>query len=296
MFGRLYNRSIGTFTHEQKNFLLKQYTAVPAKNRRLLFYLFDTNKRYKSVCGVNAFVKRDRRSVEALGDLVGDVVERSAIKRACENPDARESKALLRKYLKHFRFAGKDISYGPMEMAKLKSYVLESCNRYGPCSSFLTLSFSEPNNTRGLRATFRTIDNTKFPATFHSGCEFGNTPEAFMDKIRAASYRTSSGDIQVPSEDLTEPRRADMVRDNPVAFVSESKAMIYDVMALLLGIAPEDIYAESEGDSRRITRYFKLNKGVNGYCQAILGVVEDHAKGTLHYHLLFFGGLSPYLL
>ena len=296
MFGRAYHRSTGTFSFDQKNHLLKQYTAIPAKNRRLLFYLFDTIKRYKSICGVNAYVKRDRQSVKALGALIGDAFERSTIKRAAKNPDDAESKAVLNKYLKHLRFAGKDIAYGPMEMAKLKSYVLESCNRYGPCSSFLTLSFSEPNNTRGLRATFSTIDNAKFPATFHDGCEFGSTPGEFMANIRAASCRASSGEIPAANQDLTELRRANMVKNNPVAFVSESKAMIYDVLALLLGISPEDVFGETEGDSRRTTRYFKVNKGVNGHCQAILGVVEDHAKGTLHYHLLFFGGLSPYLL
>ena len=82
MFGRVYHRSTGTFSFDQKNHLLKQYTAIPAKNRRLLFYLFDTIKRYKSICGVNAYVKRDRRSVEALGALIGDAAERSTIKRA----------------------------------------------------------------------------------------------------------------------------------------------------------------------------------------------------------------------
>ena len=182
MFGRAYHRSTGTLSFDQKNHVLKQYTAIPAKNRRLLFYLFDTIKRYKSICGVNAYVKRDRRSVEALGALIGDAAERSTIKRAAENPDDKESKAVLHKYLKHLRFAGKDIAYGPMEMAKLKSYVLESCNRYGPCSSFLTLSFSEPNNTRGLRATFSTVDNSKFPATFHDGCEFGSNPRRVHGK------------------------------------------------------------------------------------------------------------------
>ena len=29
---------------------------------------------------------------------------------------------------------------------------------------------------------------------------------------------------------------------------------------------------------------------------AYIGVVKDHAKGTLHYHILLYGGLSPYLL
>ena len=63
-------------------------------------------------------MKRDRRSVEALGALIGDAVERNTIKRAAKNPDDAKSKAVLRKYLKHLRFAGRDIAYRPMEMAK----------------------------------------------------------------------------------------------------------------------------------------------------------------------------------
>ena len=37
-------------------------------------------------------------------------------------------------------------------------------------------------------------------------------------------------------------------------------------------------------------------KGVLGHGLSLLAVVEDHAKGTLHYHLLFFGGLTPFVL
>jgi hypothetical protein len=28
----------------------------------------------------------------------------------------------------------------------------------------------------------------------------------------------------------------------------------------------------------------------------MVGVIEDHARGTVHFHLLFYGGLTPYLL
>ena len=33
-----------------------------------------------------------------------------------------------------------------------------------------------------------------------------------------------------------------------------------------------------------------------GHALGYVGVVEDHAKGTLHYHLLIMGGLTPHLL
>ena len=29
---------------------------------------------------------------------------------------------------------------------------------------------------------------------------------------------------------------------------------------------------------------------------SLIGVIEDHAKGMVHFHLIFFGGLTPYLL
>ena len=87
-----------------------------------------------------------------------------------------------------------------------------------------------------------------------------------------------------------------MAINNPVAFVSESQSLINDVCSLLLGIPPEDFFSRYASESHQKTRYFKLNKGIFGHCLAYIGIVEDHAKGTLHYHLLFYGGLLPYVL
>ena len=81
--------------------------------------------------------------------------------------------------------------------------------------------------------------------------------------------------------------------DNPVAFVVESKSIINDVCAILLGLPPEDFFACHDGITRSKTKHYKTSKGILGHCLSYIAVVEDHAKGTLHYHLLFFGGLSP---
>ena len=83
---------------------------------------------------------------------------------------------------------------------------------------------------------------------------------------------------------------------NPVAFVQESKSLINLVCSLLIGAPPEHFFARSAGKSSRKTKYFQETKGVIGHALGYIGVVEDHAKGTLHYHLLIMGGLTPHLL
>jgi hypothetical protein len=95
---------------------------------------------------------------------------------------------------------------------------------------------------------------------------------------------------------LRRSERAEAAINDPVSFVIESKSLMNDVCSLLLGIPPEEFFSQYASQSRRKTRYFKCNKGIFGHCLAYIGVVEDHAKGTLHYHILLYGGLSPYLL
>ena len=79
--------------------------------------------------------------------------------------------------------------------------------------------------------------------------------------------------------------------------MNESKSMINDVLSILLGVAPENFFGSLEGRSVRKVRYFKSNgKGICGFTLAFNGTVEDHTKGTLHYHLIIYGSLPPYIL
>ena len=65
---------------------------------------------------------------------------------------------------------------------------------------------------------------------------------------------------------------------------------------MLIGAPPEHFFARLSGKSSRKTKYFQETKGVIGHALGYIGVVEDHAKGTSHYHLLIMGGLTPHLL
>jgi hypothetical protein len=74
------------------------------------------------------------------------------------------------------------------------------------------------------------------------------------------------------------------------------KEMLVSVCKILLGVQLEHMFTRIAGKTTRKTRFFKMSKGIFGYPMCMVGVIEDHARGTVHFHLLFYGGLTPYLL
>jgi len=68
-----------------------------------------------------------------------------------------------------------------------------------------------------------------------------------------------------------------------------------DICGILLGIPLEHLF-QRDTESRRKTWCFTCNKGILGYGLAVICVMENHARGTVHFHLVFIGGLSPFVL
>jgi hypothetical protein len=113
-----------------------------------------------------------------------------------------------------------------------------------------------------------------------------------MAKIKECDESTSDdGHIK-----LLESVGAFLAIENPMTFVSEAKDMLIHVCKILLGIRLEGMFTQVSGETERKTRYYKCRKGVFGHTLGVIGVIEDHSKGTIHFHLLIYGGLSPYLL
>ena len=79
--------------------------------------------------------------------------------------------------------------------------------------------------------------------------------------------------------------------------MNECKRVINHVLSILFGLPPEHFFAEADGESSRKTKFFRVRqKGVNGHTLAYYGVVEDHQKGTLHFHFVVYGGIPPAVL
>ncbi len=115
-----------------------------------------------------------------------------------------------------------------------------------------------------------------------------------MELLHRHSRLQEEAEFDLPPPGISRENRAAI--DNPVVLVQESKDMLFDICSVLFGVTPENFYAHYDGKSDRRSWYYRKKKGIFGHNLGCIGVVEDHAKGTLHYHLLFFGGLSPYVL
>ena len=58
-------------------------------------------QRVKAMEGVKAYVNGNRRSLASLGVLLESPSARAELKRACAEPDSKEGKKVLHKYMPH---------------------------------------------------------------------------------------------------------------------------------------------------------------------------------------------------
>jgi len=289
--GRVYGRPIGSLSHSQRSHLLQQFTKIPSKDRRLIGHMYDATSRTKVIAGVNCYTRDNELAKEIINKLLEDEEQQALLNLAIQNPDSELGRCVYKKYSKCVKYSARQISFAAGEGCKIKSQITESTMRYGSPSAFLTYSIEGKSNPRAIRLCHRTVNNTTFPAQFTEGSKFGSDGADFIDKLRDQSIPTGQGQIM-----LDEEWRANAETADPATFVAQSKQMVNDILSLLLGIPPQDFFAKADGVSRRKTKYFMCNKGVLGHALAYIGIVEAHSRGALHYHVLFFGSLPPYVL
>ncbi|CAB9503076.1 Inherit from KOG: DNA helicase [Seminavis robusta] len=293
MLGVAYKKAPGRLSHDERNHLLNQFHNMPSRDRRLQGYLFDLMMKSKVFDGVKGHVNNSRRAIDTVRKLLHDKKDRSDLKSAIQFPYTKRAKEILNKYLPHFKFASKNISYGALEGSGLKLRMVGCSNRYIAPTCFLTLSPECLGNPRAIRLAYGMRNNYEFPAQFESGCKFGRNGEEFLNSFLEDSSILSEGTITLPRA-----VRSELATENPVASVQEHRALLYHILNILLKlpIEHEGYYGSMEGLSKRRTRYYKQRKGIFGYSLGACGVTEAHQKGTLHWHITLFAGLSPYVL
>ena len=294
MFGKAYNRPTSFLGSRQLNHLLHQFTNIPSTDMRLLGHLDDVRSRFEVMKGVTSHVKSNAKSIQIVTELMENEDKQLELQKALDQPKTKKSRQVLYKYLPHFQFSGMSMDYGPFQSHKFLNQVFQTTQRYGTPTGYITLAFNDLDNPRSFRSSFSTVSNTAFPAVFENGCTAGVSAVDFIHRLARASTEISAAEIR--GKKLDRDSRATSAMENPIAYVDETKRLVQDICSILFGIAPEHFFERQAGASRRKTRSFYCCKGVNGHCLAYIGVCEDHAKGTLHFHLIFFGGVSSFCL
>jgi len=296
MLGRGYPKKSANLGARELHHLLHQFSNIPARDYRLQGYLADVKGRFAVMHNVNASVKSSPKAQAVMAELLESKEKQEELVEAIKNPgeDGKIAKRVLGHYLPHIQFSGRNVMGSMHEAFRLKSELSESCRRYGEASSFDTVSPNDVDNPRSFRASFWTPSNVKFPAMFERNCPFGSSPERFLGNLQKSF--TEVIQMEIDGRGLDRSSRADAALRNPVAYVDECKRLIADVCSILFGMPLEHFFSREGSDSMRKTWSYTCFKGILGHCQALIGVMEDHARGTLHFHTLFIGGLSPFAL
>ena len=163
-YGRAYGRKNGGPTQKKKIHLLYQFTAAPSTCIPLIFYLFDQLCRHETLHGMSVKVKSDKEAFEKLSREIGTDSFKSRLRKAVKDPEGEDAKYILGKVLPVLNISGRNTPFGAVErrLALSKIYALQ--RRYGAPSIFLTIAVDDINNPTSFRLTFRSVDNSSFPA------------------------------------------------------------------------------------------------------------------------------------
>jgi hypothetical protein len=294
MLGRSYGEKVPALGSRQLHHLLLQFTNKPAQDMRLLGYLGDVITKFEVFYGVKAHVRSNPKAQKELSAKLHDDQEIERLNTAIKFWKTKEAEKIMDWYSKHMEFSAHNVSQSMFECSKLKSQVISSTRQQGPGHCMFTIAFNDLDNPRSFRASFSSLDNKSFPAVFEENSPFGSNAEEFIKLLAKSSTEVSYMEHEGPRVDLD--GRAVAGINNPVAYVQECKKLMSDVCRILFGLAPEHFFEATSGTSTRKTWCYTCNKGILGYCFTIIGVMEEHAKGTLHFHLIIWAGISPYAL
>jgi len=291
--GNVYNRK-RAITPAQTRHLLLQFDCRAATCRELLFHLFDTEECAKNIIGVSQAVKAGK--LDDFVQLYNCPIFKSSLVKAVAKPGGKDAMWVLKKVLPIINLGNPQSDFGPGARVRSISKQIACHRRFAAAAIFVTISPNLMDQPTAVRTTFNSIDNVSFPAS---------VTRDFYDSLRKGSTMLGQNDIHIPLGYRDRARRAS---NNPVAMALEYERLIFNVLEILFGAAPNSFPTHS-GRKNNKTTYNKPSKfefanppsnkrakGIFGHVHAYYGMHETQHRGSLHYHVIVYGGLSPELL
>ena len=131
-----------------------------------------------------------------------------------------------------------------------------------------------------------------FPAKFEDGCPCETDGQDFIEHMVHDGVVLSEGVVDIPEGHITKSQRAGLGYSDQVAFVSENKRLLFEILDIL-DISLESIQTiqisvpeRKENQDKEVTHHYWRRKGILGCSLHLIAVTENHAKGHLHWHLM----------
>jgi hypothetical protein len=227
-----------------------------------------------------AKVKSNPAAFDNFASMINSEEFKQNIKEAAADPTSTQAKEVLSAVLPVLSFGSRSNLLGSIGDTVSISKALAMGTRYGPASTFLTITPDDVSSPNSLRLCYKSIKKTSFPAT---------ASDAFFDNLchnQAFTDEQQTGNISVP---LDYSARVKAASGNPVAIALEFQTLIENILTILIGCCPT---FQSSNDSKQVRSwYFKENKkGIFGYITAFFGMIETQQRGALHFHVIIGEG------
>lgn len=250
----------GTPPRAWTRFLMLQACNRFATSNALVFLLFDQIQRHAACASVAAKARNDPEAFRKLRALVEDPSFQRQLGMAERAPNSATARALRAKLVPLLRLTGRTVPFGPLERGAALSRLYSLVHYHGAPSWFLTVA----------------------PADLHSPLV-----------VRLASTDPREPDAKPAELEVrclqSYKDRAELVAMNPVAASLVYAKLIDALCKNLLGLQPQHATKKTELPSNRRRALF-------GKCCGYFGTHEAQGRGTMHLHLIYFGGLMPRLL
>ena len=274
----------GSLNRLDGNHILNQFTNAAATDQDLNFFMFDQDQRHSNTRGVVGKVRANKAAFDKFAEMYESKEFQRDLDHAVKNPSGKVAKDVIGKVLPVIRASGSKTTLSPLQSAQSVTKMLAMTRRYGPPSTFLTISPDDVNNPTSFRLCFRSISsNTEFPAT---------ASDDFFEKLAERSVFVTENNVRIPTDYTSLLRKAE---ENPVATSMEfHHAMLCAVFEALLGIPMNAI---DNGAVKKTVHYAlrkNQSKGLFGTLLAAYGVIEESRRRALHLHIVLFGvGCRP---
>jgi hypothetical protein len=125
LLGKAYGRPPGALSYEQRNHLLKQFTLIPARNRRLLGYLADATRRLEVIRGAKLRIAGNKQAVERINAFIERANLSTDLQEAQKNPKGKVAKTIWKAIEPYLLLAGGNILYSALESSRCLTRICE---------------------------------------------------------------------------------------------------------------------------------------------------------------------------
>ena len=283
IFGSAYgNRGPTLFKYDIEHLLL-QYTTSAARNRPLLFQLFESKWRHGVISGMHAKVASDRDGFELFATEFSTEEFQAKLKAAVKSPSGVEAKYILNKLTPLLTYAGRKCVFGALERNESAGQILAMGRRHGCAPAFLTFGIDDVNHPNAIRFALRSLNNGDFPAS---------VSHASQVELKQGLRLEDAGEGVVKIPFGYSERLRHMV-ENPVGAALVYRQVVHDIMAILVGTKASNYSGDNNKTVKTSLSNDGLQIGIAGASRAFFGKNETTHSGSLHFHAVIWAGLSP---